>query len=504
MTYPDPQMPPLRRVEALIFLGAVALAFVARFASIDVRQVWLDEALTQYAVSLDWSGLIADRISAGHSPLYFLTMKALGLDGSDLRALRIASTAMDSLAAGIFAAVVTRCAGVRAGLFAALFYALTPLLLFWGQNARPYGMLMMWLAIGSAGAAGLLGGAPRTAFSQRDSLALSVGLSGAAATLTGGAIAAGLIALSPLAAPSLRGNPRFRRAWGRALILPGCVLVVMASLISLPHAGAVQGVYWTTLYAPLTVQSASTVLRETVAGDQIAWLQPQLPLGAVGMTALTVLLLVLFSVCIFKALQIRASVPGLLPFVALGAGYPAVLLVLSIFTSLLVGRYFLPAVAAAMMIAAVGAARLSRQRTGAILLPVLIAALCAVSLNQSFSPGWPQNRVAEAISGLILSLSQPGTRVLLDPEDDIGPAVRTRLLIDRLNAPDFPEIVEAKGGRAAPAAIGKGPVFLVRPSKQWLREDAPVLPAPTCLWEKGAAVLAYWAERPTPCPKPSG
>jgi hypothetical protein len=504
MTYPDLQKPPPRRVQALIFLGAIALAFTARFASVDVRQVWLDEALTQYAVSLDWSGLIADRISAGHSPFYFLAMKALGLDGSDLRALRIVSAAMDSLAAGVLAAGVTRCAGARAGLLAALFYALNPLLLFWGQNARPYGMLMMWLAIGSAGAAGLIGGASQIAFARRDSIALSLGLGGAAATLTGGMIAAGVIALSPLAAPSLRTNPEFRKAWGRALILPGCVALAMATLISLPHAGAVQDVYWTTRYAPLTVRSASTVLMETVAGDQIAWLQPQLPLGAAGMTALTVLLLVLFSVCIFRALQVRATMPGLLPYVALGAGYPAVLLILSVFTSLLVGRYFLPAVAAVMMLAAVGAARLSRQRPGALLLPVLIAALCTTSLNQSLSPGWPQSRVAQALSGLILSLSQPGTQVLLDPADGLGAAVRTRLLIDRLTAPVFPDILETKGGRAALAAIGKGPVFLVLPSDQWLRHGAAVLPAPTCLWKSGSAVLAYWAERPAACPQSSG
>ena len=139
-------MPSPRQSQILIFLSAAAFAFVVRIASVDVRQVWLDEALTQYAVALDWSGLIADRVSAGHSPLYFLIMKAIGLDGSDLRALRIASAAMDSLAAGCLAATVARLAGARAGAFAALFYALNPLLLFWGQNARPYGMLMMWLS----------------------------------------------------------------------------------------------------------------------------------------------------------------------------------------------------------------------------------------------------------------------------------------------------------------------------------------------------------------------
>ena len=365
-------------------------------------------------------------------------------------------------------------------------------------------MLMTWLAIGSAGAAGLIGGAQVNVFARHNSIALSLGLGGAAATLTGGVIAAGLIALSPLAAPSLRSNPQFRKAWGRALILPACVVLVMATLISLPHAGAVQGVYWTTRYAPLSVQSAVTVLMETVAGDQIAWRQPQLPVGTAGMTALTVLLLVLFAVCVSQAFRNRALAPGLLPFVALAAGYPAVLAVLSVFTSLLVGRYFLPAVAAVMMLSAVGAARLSRQRTGALLLPVLIAALCAVSLNQSLSPGWPQNPAARTLSGLILSLSQPGTRVLVNPEDDIGPAVLTQLLIDRVTAPLFPEIIETKDGTAVLAVIGQGPVFLVLTARAWLREDAPVLPPPTCLWKEGAAVLLYWADSSVRCPPPSG
>jgi hypothetical protein len=366
---------------------------------------------------------------------------------------------------------------------------------------------MMWLATGSAGAAGLIGGAPRNAFARRDSIALSVGLGGAAATLTGGVIAAGIIALSRLAAPSLRSNPQFRRAWGRALILPGCVVFVMATLISLPHAEAVQGTYWTTRYAPLSVRSAAILLMETVAGDQIAWLQPQLPLGGAGMTVLTVLLLILFSVCIRWALRDRSATLRLLPFVALGAGFPTVLLALSVLTSRLVGRYFLPAVAAVMMHAAVGAATLSRQRPGASLMPVLIVALCAASLNQSLSPGLPRDWGAENLSGLILSLSQPGTLVLLDPEDDIGSAVRTNLPTDRLFAPVFPVILETKVSRAALAAIGEGPVFpvfLVLPAERWLRNDTPVLPAPTCLREEGAAVVVCWAERPTPCLQSSG
>jgi hypothetical protein len=387
---------------------------------------------------------------------------------------------------------------------AALFYALNPLLLFWGQNARPYGMLMMWLAIGIAGAAGLIGGAPQNAFARRQSFALSLGLGGACATLTGGVIAAGVIALSPLAAASLRTNRCFRRAWGRALIFPACVAVAMAGLISLPHAGAVQGVYWTTRYAPLSVDRATIVLKESVAGDLMAQRHPTLPIGAVGVTALAGLLLVLFAICIGQALRNRTSTPQILPFVALGVGFPAVLLALSFDTSLLVGRYFLPAVAAALMIGAVGAASLTRRKPGALLVSVLTAALCVTSLNQSLSPGWPRNQIAVSLSGLILGLPQPGTRVLLNPDDDIGPAVQTQLLIDRLAAPVFPELIRMRGATGPLAFIRNGPVFLVVPSNLWTGTYATGLPAPTCLWKVKTAVLAYWAKPAIPCPDPNG
>ena len=497
-------MPRPRLAQFLVFLSAIALAFAVRFASIDIRQVWLDEALTQYAVSLDWLGLIADRVSAGHSPVYFLTMKVLGLDGTDLRALRIASVAMDSLAAGVFAAVVTSSAGIRAGVLAALFYALNPLLLFWGQNARPYGMLMMWLAIGIAGAAGLIGGASQNAFARRKSIALSLGLGGAAATLTGGVIAAGVIALSPLAVPSLRNNRCFWKAWGQALIFPACVVVAMAGLVSLPHAGAVRGDHWTMRYAPLSLNSATIVLKESVTGDQVAQRHPPLALGQAGMTGLAALLLILFAVCIGQALRNRAATPQILPFVALGAGLPVVLLVLSFGTSLLVGRYFLPAVAAAMMIGAVGAARLTRTKSGTLLVSVLAAALSVAALNQSLSPGWPRNPMAVTLSGLILGLPQPGTRVLFNSDDDIGPAVQTQLLIDRLAAPEFPELIMLRDATDPLAFLGKGPVFLLVPSDLWLGSYAIGLPVPTCLWNVGTAVLAYWAEPPVPCPDPSG
>jgi hypothetical protein len=66
--------------------------------------------------------------------------------------------------------------------------------------------------------------------------------------------------------------------------------------------------------------------------------------------------------------------------------------------------------------------------------------------------------------------------VLINPQDEIGPALQAQLLIDRLAAPVFPDLVLAPHGEAGLATIGKGLAFLVMSSRHWLGRYAPVLP----------------------------
>jgi len=96
----------------------------------------------------------------------------------------------------------------------------------------------------------------------------------------------------------------------------------------------------------------------------------------------------------------------------------------------------------------------------------------------------------------------PCSRVLITPQDEIGPAVQTQLLIDRRSAPVFPELVLAPHGEADLTAIGKGPVFLVMSWQHRLGRCAPVLLRPACLWALETAVLASWADLPVRSPKP--
>ena len=96
----------------------------------------------------------------------------------------------------------------------------------------------------------------------------------------------------------------------------------------------------------------------------------------------------------------------------------------------------------------------------------------------------------------------PCGRVPITPEDEIGPAVQTLLLIDCLAVRVFPELVLAPHGEAGLTAIGKGLAFLAVSPQHWLGRYAPVLPRPACLLAPETAVLACWTDLPVRSQKP--
>jgi hypothetical protein len=137
------------------------------------------------------------------------------------------------------------------------------------------------------------------------------------------------------------------------------------------------------------------------------------------------------------------------------------------------------------------------------LLPSLVLpALAILALNQSLSPGWPRNEGARALSDLIYSLPRPGTRLLLLADANLARELETELLIDRPFRTGFPKIEPTKPGQIA-STLAPVPVFLAVTPAEWAGL-MPGLPEPTCLWESGYGVLAYWAEGPVTCQKPSG
>jgi hypothetical protein len=379
-------------------------------------------------------------------------------------------------------------------VLALLLYAMHPLLLFWGQNARPYGMTMLWLALGLSGAMGVI--ANRAAATRGDRIALSLGLAGAALTLTGGAIAALLVALAPLGSGVLRGDAGFRRVWLRCMILPALGLLAMLLIVSLPSAEALQGTYWTQRFLPFTPANLRILVLELAAGDRFAHGTARPLVYALGLP-----LLLLQGAAMLWAIRLVSLRPVFLPLLMVGLAYPLVLVALSASTSLLVARYFLPGVAAGLMLLAAWLAHLSRQRGGAVLAAGAVLAMAVLSLNNAQSSGFSRNAGARALSDIVFALAGPETRLFVQAEDIAGLSLQTELLIDRITHGAPPPIVPIT---PATVVILTRPAFLVVSEALWRSDYAPRLPAPDCQWSRNRSVLAYWGKSPSGCPAISG
>ncbi|MDH3464709.1 MAG: glycosyltransferase family 39 protein [Gammaproteobacteria bacterium] len=122
---------------AAIILGVVAV--VLRLYRLGDMEVWLDEALTGYlGYSDDW----LQRVHNTPPLYYWIVRNWLAISNFDASSLRLPSV----VAGGLFVVLATLTAneifGRRAGIFAGLFAALSPLHLYYSQEARAYSLLM--------------------------------------------------------------------------------------------------------------------------------------------------------------------------------------------------------------------------------------------------------------------------------------------------------------------------------------------------------------------------
>ncbi len=139
----------MTRRDRLGLAAIVVLAAALRFPTLDVQSFWVDEAAT--AQLLDGSfGDMLDGVGDDESapPLYYvlawLWAQPFGVGETGLRSL---SALFGVAAVPAVYAVGARLAGVRAGLVAALLAAVNPLLVWFGQEARAYALLVLLTAL---------------------------------------------------------------------------------------------------------------------------------------------------------------------------------------------------------------------------------------------------------------------------------------------------------------------------------------------------------------------
>jgi len=135
----------VRGRELYVLGGIVALAAIARFATLDGQSFWYDEAVTVGLVRMDLGDML-DRIPDSEStpPLYYvvawLWAKLFGTGEVGLRSLSaLCGTAFVPVAYAIGA----RAVGARVGLVAAALAAVNPLLVWYSQEARAYALLVL-------------------------------------------------------------------------------------------------------------------------------------------------------------------------------------------------------------------------------------------------------------------------------------------------------------------------------------------------------------------------
>ncbi len=141
----------LSRHRAIVWLiGIFALALGIRLLGLGDLPLGYDESTTLRVVQMDWRLLIGNRLGSTHSPVYFALLKALGLTGEPFFWPRLPSAIFDAGAATLFAFIGSRIAGIRGLLSFGFLYIAAPILMNWGQTARPNALLnffSVWLLL---------------------------------------------------------------------------------------------------------------------------------------------------------------------------------------------------------------------------------------------------------------------------------------------------------------------------------------------------------------------
>lgn len=134
----------MRRREVQVVVAFTALAAALRFATLGARGFWIDEAHTVELVRRDFAGMLSEGASRGEPPLYFVLAwgwaKVFGTGEAALRSLpALLGTATVPVAYLAARELVSRRAAMIAGALAAV----SPLLVWHAQDARPYALVIL-------------------------------------------------------------------------------------------------------------------------------------------------------------------------------------------------------------------------------------------------------------------------------------------------------------------------------------------------------------------------
>ena len=363
---------------ALIF----ALALALRLHGLGAKPFWIDEVVTKARAGLPLPALIAASFSHHHLPTYFLLLHWLAPGGSAWM-LRLPSAVGGAFAAAI-GGLVGRTLGARfgagriGGLISGLMLAAAPVMVQFGQDARPYAlelaclMLSLWGLVTLACDAEAAGGSWRNGVHAWSAFLL--GMLGALAVIgdAGPFLLAANLAAWPIAR-GLAGAAR-RRFLLRWIAGQAAVLLAVAPLY-VAMSRAIDGDYMVAFawVPPLDALRAWRVTADVylLRGANIDTLH-LLPAGLPGI----VLVVPLLAAAGFVALRRQPAARIVMVLAVLSL--PVLLVLAEPSRPLWLPRYLLWSGATFLILAGVGAAWLARRWRVAA--PTAAAALLLVNL----------------------------------------------------------------------------------------------------------------------------
>ncbi|MCX5518011.1 hypothetical protein OSH10_06145 [Kaistia defluvii] len=205
-----------RRSDILLFLVGFALCLMVRLSTLGDLPLWFDEVVTADSIGRTWGRMARERLSQGHFVTYFAMLKALGLAGSSDFALRLPSAILDAAAGGVVALIARRVGGWSTVVPATLLYAAFPILILYGQEARPYALQLFFVTLAMFGQIALLAGSDDP---RRHATLATIGTLGAVWTIPASVVIVAIQHLSLLFLGVARRGHSERPIWIRHILV---------------------------------------------------------------------------------------------------------------------------------------------------------------------------------------------------------------------------------------------------------------------------------------------
>src|SRR5271165_4796776 len=227
-----------RRLDLLTIAIPALLAGLLAARELPTRSLWLDEAATvaiasQHGAAL-WHAFARD---GGNMLGYYLAMHVvIGAFGDGAAAIRVPSVIATAATAGLVSLLAIRVFDRRVAISAGILCAVSLPLIFWGQNARGYALMVAFSTASFVAFAAILTAPVTEARTSRPVLAMY-------ALTTALAIYMGLIAVLIVAAQLTLLPFAGRRA--RALLVAlGAVAVICVPLVVLALSRGSSQLFW--------------------------------------------------------------------------------------------------------------------------------------------------------------------------------------------------------------------------------------------------------------------